>query len=95
MPTDPDLLALPWRTGRHNGRTIYAQGGDWASREDTMVGVMDTPELAAEACAGHNARLAVNPAVVLVNAAIREAFRPGSPPDPARGGVKRPRITTP
>ena len=51
----PDPLSLPWRTGRHVGRTIYAQGGPEASREDDeLIGVMDTPELAAEACAGHN-----------------------------------------
>jgi len=72
-----DLLSLPWRTGRSVGRTIYAQGGDSASREDALVGVMDTPELAAEACAGHNARLSPNPAVGLANAIIRAAFAAG------------------
>ena len=70
-----DLLSLPWRTGRSVGRTIYAQGGDSASREDALVGVMDTPELAAEACAGHNARLSPNPAVGLANAIIRAEFK--------------------
>ena len=56
-PSDiiPDPLSLPWRVGRHEGRTIYAQGGAEASREDDeLIGVMDTPELAAEACAAHN-----------------------------------------
>jgi hypothetical protein len=72
----PDVLSLPWRVGRHVGRTIYAQGGPEASREDDeLIGVMDTPELAAEACAGHNERLSPNPVVVLANAMIREAFR--------------------
>jgi hypothetical protein len=70
----PDPLSLPWRTGRRVLRTVYAQGGPEASREDVLIGVMDTPELAAEACAGHNERLAVNPAVGLLNAAIREMF---------------------
>ena len=53
---DPKL-SLPWRAGRHVGRTIYAQGGDEASREDALIGMMDTPELAAEACSAHNYRL--------------------------------------
>lgn len=54
----PDLLSLPWRVGRHVGRTIYAQGGAEASREDDeLIGVMDSPLLAAEACAAHNERL--------------------------------------
>jgi len=66
-----DLLSLPWRVGTKNGRTLYAYAGEWAAREDVMIGVMDTPELAAEVCAAHNERLAVNPAVGLLNAAIR------------------------
>ena len=50
----PDLLSLPWRVGTKNGRTLYAHAGTGASREDVMIGVMDTPELAAEVCLGHN-----------------------------------------
>jgi hypothetical protein len=54
----PDPLSLPWRVGRHVGRTIYAQAGDEASREtDVLIGVMDTVELAAEACRAYNERL--------------------------------------
>lgn len=53
----PDLLSLPWRTGRHVGRTVYAQSGPEASGDDLLIGVMDTPELAAEACGAHNRRL--------------------------------------
>lgn len=54
----PDPMTLPWRVGRHVGRTIYAQGGEEASRDaDVLIGVLDTPELAAEACAAHNALL--------------------------------------
>ncbi len=38
-----------WRTGRKVGRTIYVQQGDAPSDSDPLIGVMDTPELAAEA----------------------------------------------
>lgn len=37
-----------WRTGRKVGRTIY--------RDEVLVGVMDTPELAAEVVAALNER---------------------------------------
>lgn len=58
MTPSPDPLLVPWRVGRHVGRTIYAMGGTEPSRDtDVLIGVMDTPELAAEAVAGHNARL--------------------------------------
>lgn len=52
-----DLTGLPWRTGRSLGRTIYARtgGDDW--KADTVIGMLDTPELAEEACAAHNAAL--------------------------------------
>jgi len=40
------------------GRTIYEQQGDGPSDGDVLIGVMDTPELAAEACRCHNAMLA-------------------------------------
>jgi hypothetical protein len=48
------LLLLPWRTGRKIGRTLYAVTGPEASDDDVLIGMMDTPELAAEACAAHN-----------------------------------------
>lgn len=53
-----DLASLPWRTGRKLGRTVYARTGgeDWEA--DTVIGMMDTAELAEEACAAHNAGLA-------------------------------------
>lgn len=35
------------RTGRSVGRTIYRQVGDEPSKDDVLIGVMDTPELAA------------------------------------------------
>ena len=47
-------LLLSWRTGRKVGRTIYAQLGPEPSDDDVLIGMMDTPELAAEACAAHN-----------------------------------------
>ncbi len=60
MTTEPaqDPLSLPWRIGSHVGRTVYAQAEDEATKTDVLIGVMDTPELAAEACSGHNERLA-------------------------------------
>ena len=51
--TDP-RTAVPWRTGRRVGRTIYAQFGDVPGENDPLIGVMDTPELAAEAVDSHN-----------------------------------------
>ena len=50
-----------WRTGRKVGRTIYAQDGPQASDDDRLIGVMDTPELAAQACEGHNTRISGQP----------------------------------
>lgn len=38
-----------WRTGRKVGRTIYAQIGPEPSDDDPLIGMMDTPELAAQA----------------------------------------------
>jgi hypothetical protein len=35
-----------WRVGRSLGRTIYIQDGDDASKDDLLIGMMDTPELA-------------------------------------------------
>ena len=52
------LTRLPWRTGRRVGRTIYARYGDDDASTDVLIGVMDTPELAAEAVLAHNALLA-------------------------------------
>jgi hypothetical protein len=53
----PGLLSLPWRTGRHLGRTIYARLGAEASDDDPVLGMMDSRELAEEACAAHNAKI--------------------------------------
>jgi hypothetical protein len=82
MATDP--LSLPWRTGRHVPRHIYAQIDAQPSGEDVYLGALGTPELAAEACAGHNERLAVNPAVGLANAIIRARLTAGASAAPTR-----------
>lgn len=54
---DSDAQDMPWRVGRKVGRTIYAQCCDEPSDEDPLIGVMDTPGLAAESVAAHNERL--------------------------------------
>ena len=49
-----DLTALPWRQGRTQPRNVYARTGgeDW--KADTMIGQLDTAEIAARACEAHN-----------------------------------------
>lgn len=38
---------LPWRVGRHVGRTVYMQvDPERAGDDDVLIGVMDTPTLA-------------------------------------------------
>lgn len=53
----PDLAAVPWRTGRTLGRTVYARTGgeDW--KADTCIGIMDTRELAEAVVRAHNREL--------------------------------------
>jgi hypothetical protein len=60
----------PWRVGRKVGRTLYAQTGDDANDTDTLIGVMDTRELAERVVAAVNRRL---PDVALARARA-EAF---------------------
>lgn len=55
-----DPVSPPWRTG---GVRRFVQLGDKPSDSDRLVGLMDSPELAAEAVDGHNAMLAVYPQV--------------------------------
>lgn len=43
-----------WRVGRKVGRTIYAMEGREPTDDDTLIGMMDTPVLAAEAVRTHN-----------------------------------------
>jgi hypothetical protein len=56
------LAAYPWRTGRSLGRTVYARtgGDDWEA--DTVIGMLDTPQLAEAACQAHNDALALRQA---------------------------------
>lgn len=56
-----DPVQLPWRTGGRDGRTIHVQLRADASDADPFAGLMDTPELAAEAVFAHNAVLSVRP----------------------------------
>lgn len=50
-----DPMARPWRVGPKSGRPIYIQVGDAVDYEaDVLIGVMDTPELAAEVVRLHN-----------------------------------------
>lgn len=44
-----------WRTGRSVGRTIYRMVGPVASKDDVLIGVMDTPQLAVRVVAAVNA----------------------------------------
>ena len=51
----PDLTAVPWRTGRTLGRTLYARTGgeDW--KADADFGWLPSTALADEVVAAHNA----------------------------------------
>jgi hypothetical protein len=46
------LIHARWRVGRSVGRTIYACGPDG---DDVLIGMLDTPALAADAVRTHNA----------------------------------------
>lgn len=52
--SDNNPTAMPWRTGRKVGRTIYLQRDDEPSDDDSLIGVMDSPELAEAAVQAHN-----------------------------------------
>lgn len=57
-PPAPDLTAVEWRQGRKNPRNMYTvTGDDWEAHPG--IGVLDTPELAEEACRAHNTALGV------------------------------------
>lgn len=51
------LLSLPWRVGRHQVRFLYAQSHPDPSKADHLIGMMDTPELAAHVKQIHNRSL--------------------------------------
>lgn len=48
-----EAIGRPWRCGSQVGRTVYVDAG-WKS-PDFLLGVMDTPELAAHVVQAHNA----------------------------------------
>jgi len=52
-----DLLKMQWRVGRKLGRTIYAQLYPEPSDDDVLIGMFDSPRLAAECVRSHNAVL--------------------------------------
>lgn len=55
QPDLPDLMRPPrLRTGRKVSRTLYEQLGPEPSDADPVVGLVDTPELAAEIAAAVN-----------------------------------------
>jgi hypothetical protein len=57
----------PWRVGRKVGRTLYIQKSEDPADGDELIGMMDTPELAAQVVD------AVNQAAALEDA-LREIF---------------------
>jgi hypothetical protein len=63
-----------WRTGRKVRRTIYAQLGSFASDDDRLIGTMDTPELAAQACAGRNAARTMGTVVTALSRSLKAAY---------------------
>lgn len=52
MAAHTDLI--PWRVGRSIGRTIYLQTTDQPTKGDILIGIMDTPALAALVVAAVN-----------------------------------------
>lgn len=47
-------MTQKWRVGRKVGRTVYVQLGEEPSDRDILIGLMDTPEIAALAVRGVN-----------------------------------------
>jgi hypothetical protein len=54
---------MEFRVGRKAKRTIYVQLGDLASNDDTLIGIADTPEIAAVLIEGANELLRQRPAM--------------------------------
>jgi hypothetical protein len=52
MTPNADYVRMFWRVGGQVGRTIYAQ--EKTDDKGVLIGVMDTPELAIDACTHHN-----------------------------------------
>lgn len=58
LPDPYDGPVPAWRVGRSVGRTIYRMVGPEASKQDVLIGMMDTPELAAQVVEAVNAQRA-------------------------------------
>lgn len=56
--SEPSPVLKPWRVGRKVGRTIYQQTGTDPADGDTLIGVMDSRELASAAVEAHNRLIA-------------------------------------
>jgi hypothetical protein len=66
-------VAMPWRVGRRVGRTIYVDSGDPDPNDGSLlIGVMDTPELAARAVEAHNGQLEWETAVYDYHQRVKE-----------------------
>ena len=61
-----DQPPRPWRVGRSLGRTLYEQAGDEASKDDTLLGLVETRELAAQIVMAINNATAFQQAIELV-----------------------------
>jgi hypothetical protein len=59
--TEPSKDKRLWRTGRSVGRTIYIMIGDEPSKEDILIGLLDTPELAQTVVDVYNSSSASTP----------------------------------
>lgn len=52
-----EMTRQPWRIGRSLGRTVYLQVGFEPSKDDVLLGLMETAFLAQHVVALHNAGL--------------------------------------
>lgn len=59
--SDVDLCRVPWRVGRRKLRTVYAVLAVDDPEGDVLIGLLDTPALAAAAVRGHNRTLGLDP----------------------------------
>ncbi len=71
----PDARSLPWRVGRHLGRTLYAQVGPAPSDQDILLGLLDDREHAEHAVALRNAEVLPGPRCTHCGAAIDQTQR--------------------
>lgn len=74
LPTTEDNLPRRWRIGQSVGRTIYVQLLSQPTKQDTLIGVMDTPELACTVVDAVNAAMVPVATELSVNSAERAAM---------------------